>query len=235
KTFQEKSDGIFLALWAAFSLIFFTVSVNKLHNYILIAYPALAILIGNALCRSEISKRTVRNICIGVAVMESLALMYAMYFKITTSMPDLLGGCLVVFTTVLLIVKGNSLKKIVPLVMAKGLAVLLLFNLFVAGYASQIRPAYALVLQKVVAENSPIYFYKHGSEDVVFYASRCISTLETLDEVKRVAEEHNEFVLVCRAKYLKDLQGFGPDLVVPFNDISGRKRYMIEFGHPVSE
>jgi 4-amino-4-deoxy-L-arabinose transferase-like glycosyltransferase len=233
KTFQEKSDGIFLALWAAFALIFFTVSVNKLHNYILIAYPPIAILVGSALRHVEISKRTVRNMCIGLAVMESLALVYAMYYKIATSMSDLLGGCLVVFTTVLIIVKGDSLEKIIPLVIAKGLAVLLLFNLFVAGYASQIRPAYALVLHEVVAENSPIYFYKHGSEDVVFYADRCISTLETLEDVKRVAGEHNEFVVVCRAKYLNDLQGFGPDLVVPFNDISGRKRYMIEFDHPM--
>ena len=69
--------------------------------------------------------------------------------------------------------KGNHLEKMLSLVVAKGIAMLLMVNLFMTGYESRIKTASALLLLEVMYEKSPVYFYKKESEDVVFYANRC--------------------------------------------------------------
>lgn len=232
---REKSDELFFVFWAAFVLIFFSISSNKLHNYILIAYPPLAILIGSAIRQVRVFTKAVRNIYIGLALIEIPALMYVAYFEKTTFMPVLLGGCLVIFVSLLTIVKGNLFERTLSLVVAKGLAILLLLNLFVAGHGLQISPAYAFVLHEVISENRPIYFYKDGSEDIVFYANRCISELHTREELQEVIKEHNEMVLFARGKYLDELHGLNAEVIVPFRDIRGRERYILEFERPPTQ
>ncbi len=232
---REKSDELFFVFWAAFVLIFFSISSNKLHNYILIAYPPLALLIGSAIRQVRVFTKAVRNIYIGLALIEILALVTVAYLKISTFVPVLLAGCLVIFVSLLAVVKGNLFERTLSLVVAKGLAILLLLNLFVAGHGLQISPAYAFVLHEVISENSPIYFYKDGSEDIVFYANRCISELHSLEELKKVIQGHNEMVLFVRGKYLGELQGLNAEVIVPFNDIRGRERYILEFERPPTQ
>ncbi len=235
KIFRERSDELFFLFWAAFVLVFFSISSNKLHNYILIAYPPLAILMGSAIRKIRVFKKTVRNVSMVFALIEILALVYTAYFKITTFIPVLLGGCLVILVTLLTVVRGNLREKTLSLVIAKGLALLLLLNLFVAGHGHQISPAYAFILHEVISENSPIYFYKDGSEDIVFYANRCIRELHSREELREVIQEQSKMVLFVRGKYFDELQEFNTGLIVPFNDIRGRKRYIFEIERPAPQ
>lgn len=228
KVFQEKSDEIFFVFWALFVLIFFTVSVNKLHNYILIAYPPLAIIIGTSLVHMTFQRKSIRNIYIGVAIGEFAGLAYAAFHMNTLYTPVLLGGCLVVFVTVFAILKGDTFEKTFSFVITKGLVILLSVNLFMAGYELQLKPADAFMQLEVQFEKSPIYFYKEESEDIVFYANRCISIINTNEDLERVTQQHEEIMLFTKGKYLDDLKGLNTDFIVPFNDIHGHKRYLIE-------
>ena len=228
QVYKEKSDEIFFVFWAAFVFIFFSVSVNKLHNYILIAYPPLAIVIGHALRRMTFIRKSIRNIYACVAVIEILGLAYAAYYMKTVSVAVLLGGLFVFFITLFTIAKGDQLEKMLPLVVTKGMAILLMVNLFMAGYESRIKTASALVLLEVMFEKSPVYFYKRESEDIVFYANRCISKLNTREELEKVAQQYDEFVVFAREKDMHDFKGFKTDVIVPFDDISGGKRYLVE-------
>ena len=119
RIFKEKADELFFVFWAAFVLIFFSISSNKLHNYILSAYPPLAILIGSAIRQIRVFTKTVRNISIGLALIEILTLICVVYFEITTFLPVLLGGCLVIFVSLLTVVKGGLREKTLSLVVAK--------------------------------------------------------------------------------------------------------------------
>jgi 4-amino-4-deoxy-L-arabinose transferase-like glycosyltransferase len=235
RIFREKSDELLFVFWAAFVLVFFSISSNKLHNYILIAYPPLAILIGTAIRQTRVFKKTVRNIHIGFALAEILILIYVAYFKITTFMPVLLGGCLVIFVSLLTVVKGDLFERTLSLVVAKGLTILLLAGLFLAGRGYQISPAYAFIRHEVISENIPIYFYKDGSEDIVFYANRCISELHSREELREVIQQHSEMVLFVREKHMSELQEFTVGLTVPFNDMRGHKRYILEFERSTSQ
>ncbi len=229
KIFREKSDELFFVFWAVFVVLFFSISANKLHNYILIAYPPLAILIGSALRQMSVFKKTVRNSYRVFVLVEMLALAYVAYFTTMASRPILLGGCLVMFVSLLTAVKGDLRERILSLTVVKGLAILLVLNLFIAAHGYQISPVYAFVLHEVGSEKIPVYFYKDVSEDIVFYADRCISELHSPEEVREVIREQKEVVLIMRGKYLDELQQFKPDVIVPFHDIRGRDRYIFEF------
>jgi 4-amino-4-deoxy-L-arabinose transferase-like glycosyltransferase len=226
--FKEKSDELFFVFWAVFVFIFFSVSVNKLHNYILIAYPPIAIVIGHTLSRMTFVRKSTRVIYSCVAVIEVLGFVYAAFYMKNVPAAVLLGGAFVVFITFFTIVKGDRLEKMLPLVVAKGVAILLMVNLFMAAYEARIRTASALVILEAMFEKSPVYFYKRESEDIVFYANRCISKLRTKEELEKVIQQNDEIVLFAREKDMHDLKGFKTDVVVPFDDISGRKRYLVE-------
>ena len=92
QVFKEKTAEIFFVIWAVFVIIFFSISVNKLHNYVLIAYPPLAIIIGHALRRMTFIRKSTRNIYVGVAVAETSGLAYAAYYMKTLRRQVLLGG-----------------------------------------------------------------------------------------------------------------------------------------------
>lgn len=72
KRFQRQ--WLPLVLWALFVLIFFSLSYNKLHHYILFAYPPLAILIAHVL-----GERYLRNTIL-LSSVSLLLLTFSLYF-----------------------------------------------------------------------------------------------------------------------------------------------------------
>jgi len=228
KVYQDRSEEIFFVIWTLFVFVFFSVSVNKLHNYILIAYPPLAVLIGSSIRNMTFHRERLRHIYIGVFICEILGFFYAAFFMKAVSSAVLLGGFVIITVSGFIIFHGRSLERTLAMIVTKGLAILLLINLFMAGYESRIRPASALVLLEVMFEKSPIYFYKVESEDIVFYANRCITKLSTPEEVEKERRQFGEIVLFTDEKDLHELDELGLDLVVPFDDIEGRKRYLVE-------
>jgi 4-amino-4-deoxy-L-arabinose transferase-like glycosyltransferase len=225
---REKRKEIFLIVWLVSVLLFFSVSINKLHNYILIAYPPSAILLGRTLRNLTFIRKSTGKIFIAIAAGEFLGSV-GLFVYMRNISPALLAGCaVIVFISLVIALKGVSLNRVLTLVMAKGLVLLVIANLYIASYARQVQPSYSFLQAESLIEKDPIYFYRKDSEDIVFYAKQCVAGVKGREALEELSKRHPEFILLIREKDLWEIKGLNTEDIVPFDDIAGRKRYLIE-------
>ena len=79
KAVRERSDHLFLIIWAVFVLMFFSASDSKLIPYILPMFPAVALLIGESLASSKRNPGTM-NLKPGIYVFIGMALLLSLAF-----------------------------------------------------------------------------------------------------------------------------------------------------------
>ena len=235
---KKRNVEFFLFLWVLFVLLFFTISVNKLHNYILISYPAASVLLASAIMRtgSESGTRTTRYIFIASLVIEaSLVILIPVY--VTNYHPFLLIGALMLSAITFLILRSNAgTERTVQMIILKALVLLMMVTFYIASYQSVVRPAELFVmLESLTAEKDPVYFYRDESEDMVFYARQCIPTLKNRDEVDEIVHKKKEFILFVRQRHLKELRGLKIEEKLPYTDINGRKQYVVEIKSDFNE
>ncbi len=228
---KKRNVEFFLFLWVLFVLLFFTISVNKLHNYILISYPAASILLASTIMRadSESLSRTTRYIFIASLVIEaSLVILIPVYVK--HYHPFLLIGALMLSAITFLILRSNAdTERTVQMIILKALVLLTMVTFYMASYQSVVRPAeFFVMLESLTAEKDPVYFYRDKSEDMVFYARQCIPTLKNREEVEDIARKKKEFILFVPQRYLKELNGLNIEDKLPYTDIKGKKKYIVE-------
>ncbi len=228
--FKSRSAELFLFVWMFSVLLFFSLSVNKLHNYILIAYPPVAILTGLAIVRKVPSHTMVRTGFMVMALVE-LAAISISPFIMNDLHPFLpLGGILTLVLTVLITVNAGSSSRFIPLILIKALSLLLLVNFYMTTYENRVRPGEFYVMLETIygGEKTPIFFYKNTSEDLVFYAHRCITVLRSREEVERELRKVDEILLFVREKDMGDLEGFNIQEKIPFYDLGNRRRFILE-------
>jgi 4-amino-4-deoxy-L-arabinose transferase-like glycosyltransferase len=228
--FKSRTAELLLFVWMFSVLLFFSISVNKLHNYILIAYPPVAILTGLAIVRGLPSRRLVMSGFMIMALVE-LAAIAISPFLIDDLHPFLpLGGILTLVLTVLITVNAGNSSRFIPLILIKALSLLLLVNFFMTTYENRVRPGEFYVMLETIygEEKTPLFFYKTTSEDLVFYAHRCISVLRSREEVEKELHNTNELLLLVSEKDLGDLEGFNLQEKIPFFDLSNRRRFILE-------
>ncbi len=223
---EEKAARLF-AVWIVFVLLFFTVSANKLHNYILIAYPPAAILSGAAL---------VRRIPEPGLLAPGLIIAFAVEVAATLSIPLLIkdhypfmfiGGITTATITAFTLRNVTTPHRVFSLLITKALVLLLVTIFYMAEYEQKIRPAETFPVLNPTRE---IYFYKDESEDLVFYAGRCIRTIKERNEIDDLLSRERKLLLLIREKDLGDLKGYRIEERVPYVDIRGKKRFILGIG-----
>ena len=228
---KRKDFEYFLLIWVAFVLLFFTVSVNKLHNYILISYPAASILFASSIMIAEkdAKSRIRKYMLVGALVIEALVIfLIPQYVK--NYHPFLLIGAIMLFAISFIILRGGfEIERTVQWLILKSLVLLSMVTFYMASYQSIVKPAELFVmLESLTSEHDPVYFYKDESEDMVFYARQCIPTLENRKELDKIVREKKEIILFVRQGHLKELKGLKIEERLSFTDLNGKKQYVIE-------
>lgn len=224
---SSRSSEIFFVIWLLFPLLFFTISVNKLHNYILICYPAVAIISGNCLSRIEQISKTVKRLFIGVAIIEVCIFGFALYSLKYNRGLIITGGIIILLISTVMIFKATSIRRISILTALKGFCILLLVTGFSMTYKQNMNEAYARINYEANIEKEKIYFYKHHREDFIFYNNISVSCLENKKELKEIMDKYSEIVLILKDEDLKDFQEIPAKRILTFNDFIGNKTFSI--------
>jgi 4-amino-4-deoxy-L-arabinose transferase-like glycosyltransferase len=225
---REKRKELFLIIWVLFVLIFFGISANKLHNYVLIAYPPLAILFGQTLRNLSAVQKSGKSMFAVIAGAELLGLIVLLFSMRNIPAVIPAGGVALVFLSLATALRGTSFKKALPLTLAKGVILLVIANLYIATYDRQVQPSYSFLRAESLIEKDPVYFFRKDSEDIVFYSKQCVTAVKSREALEDLLKKHPEFILLIREKDLWEINGFYTEDVVPFDDIAGRKRYLVE-------
>jgi len=224
---RNKGKEIFFVIWALFPLLFFSVSVNKLHNYILISYPAVSVIFGNCLSRVEQIRIPVKRLYLGTIIVEAFLLILSFHYVKQSQSFFIAGGILILVISIIVIFRVRSIWQISILTMLNGFCVLLLLVVCFAAYKQSMNKAYAFINYEASIEKEKVFFYKTWREDFCFYANISIPYLQNKTEVKEILERQSEIVLIIKGEDLRDLQDIKKYDIGSFTDFSGNKSYSI--------
>ncbi len=226
---KSRQKELFFLFWIGFAFLFFTVSVNKLHNYILIVYPPVALILSKAIVDSEIRTKWIK-IGFLVSLIVEVGATFVMPFSVKEYYPFLfLGGISLIFLSLVIIRSSLTFKRLLSLTICKGLVMLLIFTFYIAEYKHGVRPAQLFIqIETKYGENDPVYFYRVVEQDLVYYSRQCIPTIQTLDELKEILKKKKEILLLARQGDLKELKKLKMDESIPFRDIKGRNMVAVE-------
>jgi 4-amino-4-deoxy-L-arabinose transferase-like glycosyltransferase len=225
--FRDKGTELFLFIWFAFVFLFFTISVNKLHNYILIAYPPVAILLGLHLTKPDIVTLSVKRLFAGLVIIELAAVLLMRFFIINISAGMLFTASIIPLISFIIFLKGDSSGKVCSLNLLKAICLLLIINLYFAGYAGKIEPAYEYAYKGSQSQKDSLYSYRKDREDFVFYAHACVSAIGDTKVLDDKLKEQGKLMLIAQERYMKELGHYSKDRVIPFEDIDGRRNYIM--------
>jgi len=224
---RNKGKEIFFVIWALFPLIFFSVSFNKLHNYILISYPAVSVIFGDCLSRIEYVSKTVKKLFLGAIIVEAFLLILSLYYLKHTYSFYTAGVMLILAISIIMILRATSVWRISIFTMLNGFCILLLLVVFFAADKQARKEAYACVNYEANIEKEKVFFYKTSREDFCFYDNISIPYLQNKIEIKELLKRHGEIVLIIKSEHVKDLQDIKKFNIGYFTDFSGDKSYSI--------
>jgi hypothetical protein len=225
--FQNKSKEIFFVIWALFPLLFFSISVNKLHNYILIAYPAVAIVVGDCLSKIGQIRIIVKRLYFGAIVAEACMLIISFHYVEHSRSFFVAGISVILLTSVIIIRSATSVWRISILTMLKGFCILLLLVVFFGDDNRGMLEAYASIHYEANIEKEKVFFYRTHREDFCFYNNIAIPYLCNKAAVREILKRRDEIVLIINDADLKDLQDTNNFRISSFADVFGQKRYSI--------
>jgi 4-amino-4-deoxy-L-arabinose transferase-like glycosyltransferase len=225
--FQNKSKEIFFVIWALFPLLFFSMSVNKLHNYILIAYPAAAIVVGDCLSKIGRVRILVKRLYFGAVVAEACLLIISFHYVEHSRGFFVVGISAILLTSVIIIRSAASMWRISILTMLKGFCILLLLVAFFGDDRRDIHGAYASIHYEADIEKEKVFFYRTRREDFCFYDNIAIPYLCNKAAVREILKRRDEIVLIINDDDLKDLRDTNNFRISSFADVFGQKKYSI--------
>lgn len=186
---------LFLLLWVAVVLLFFSVSQSKLPGYILPVFPALALLIGDALARSPESGLR-RQFLAGTAVLAACAIAVVLLFPgHAQSAPALYaryavwlagGGALMTLGLVAVWIALRRGARL-PACLAMAAGGLLLAQAVVTGHGA-LAPVnsgydFARSLRPLLAAGSRLYCVEMYDQTLTFYLQRTCTLVGYEDEM----------------------------------------------------
>jgi 4-amino-4-deoxy-L-arabinose transferase-like glycosyltransferase len=223
---RNKGKEIFFIIWALFPLLFFSISVNKLHNYILISYPAVAIMLADCLSKIEIPGKAVRRFYIAVAIAETcMLILYMPYLKNRSFI--IVGVVLILFVSATVIFKGTSIFRISVFTMLKAFCMLLIVIALWKTNNRSLNEAYAITNYEANIERWKIFSYRNQREDFSFYENRYIPYLRNKADLEEVLQRHNKLVLIIKDEDLKDIRDIDQQKITSFDDFLKKETYSI--------
>lgn len=225
--FQNKGKEIFFVIWALFPLLFFSISVNKLHNYILITYPAVSIMFANCLSKVEQIRITVKRFYWGIAIVEACVFISSLHYVKHVQGFFVAGGALILLISMIMIGRVTSVWRICTFTMLKGFCILLLLVVFFAADKRSMSEAYAFINYETNIEKEKVFFYRTHREDFCFYNNISIPYLNNKTEVKEILKRQNEIVLIVKDDDLKDLQDTRRYYISTFTNFFDNRNYSI--------
>jgi 4-amino-4-deoxy-L-arabinose transferase-like glycosyltransferase len=210
---------IFLACWAGFWITFFSGASTKLPNYILPAYPAVALLIAHGLvawqtAAAPVITRAVRYgtfallgvgvvLLIAVPIATSLFLPQETWLVILGMMP-LVGG--------LLAWRALRRERHGRLIRIYSVTAVLLATTIVGiapAYVSKYQdgPHFGALARQLAADRpTELATYDYFAPTLVFYAQTPVTKLRKPHDIPKYFDEHPQGLLLTRADRLEDLQ-----------------------------
>lgn len=227
---RQRGSELFFLIWFAFPFLFFTISFNKLHNYILIVYPAVAVLLARIINRAGPVCSSARRLFLASAAVEALAIPLALSHFATNSQAIIAGGIVLLTVSFAIVFSGTTSRRTVGFLMVKGLIVLIVMLELLGTYAKDMGKAYALVNHELAAANATVMFYQKPRYDFWFYSDAFFPTVWSTKEVERIVEDHKEVVLIVRQEDEYSLGEMAKWALTSFNDLEGHKWEVIKVG-----
>jgi 4-amino-4-deoxy-L-arabinose transferase-like glycosyltransferase len=225
--FQNKGKEFFFLIWAIFPLLFFSISVNKLHHYIFIVYPAVSIMIGDCLSKVGQIKVTVKRLYFVAIVIEACVFIFSFHYVKHLQGFFVTGGAIILLISMIMMCSATSVWRISILTLLKGFCIFLLIIVFFAAHKHGMLAAYDSINYEAKIEKENIFFYKLEREDFCFYNNIPIPFLRNKTAVKELLKRHDEIVLIIENKDLEDLRDIAKFNVSSFTDILGNKKYSV--------
>lgn len=221
---RQRGSELFFLLWFAFPFLFFTISFNKLHNYILIVYPAISVLLAKiihdkmgSVCLSA------RRLFLASAIVETLAIPIALSHFATNRGAIIAGGVVLIILSLVIVYFRTVSDRTFGLLMVKGLAVLMVMLAVLSTYAKDLEKAYAVVNHELSEAKASVMFYQKTRYDFWFYSDAFFPTVWSPQEVQRAAEGNVEVVLIVRQVDEHSLGDMTRLPLTSFTDIDGYK------------
>lgn len=197
----------FLFWWIVFVFLFFSISKNKLHHYIIIIHPALAVLMGISYYKQE-NKNLFSNIVLVCLLIIEISLFFLRH-KIKPDLNINILKLLLFFpiSTFFIIIVNNLFNR--KFTFIANILIFFILNCLILSYSKEIREK-ALSNYEIIKNyrNQRILTYKKDAEDINFYADVCTSKLESLTEINEMLKEKIPFILIVHEKYLKELDDY---------------------------
>lgn len=195
----------FLCWWAVFVFLLFSLSKNKLHHYIIIMHPPLAILMALAYQKIRGEKLFSNIIIFLMIICELLLLIFSEKFTVGFDYDLILVLITLPFFTLILLVINNFLGKHITFYF--NLLFFLIFSMFITSYAAFIKqqsiPQYTII--KNFMKDKKLYSYKRNSEDINFYVNTCTEKLDSIDDVEKKLKTEKNVLLIVHEKHLPEL------------------------------
>jgi len=207
----SRHGDLLLACWAGTFIVFFSIARTKLPNYVLPAYPAVALLLGafaDAFVRAaEIPQRRgfrVGMACLGL-VGVGMLIGVPIASRIVLPGEALLGLIGVIPLAAAIAVSCLAARDARPQAMAVFTALTVLFTAtFIAYGAWRVdrhkndRPMMAQIREQVGSDPVRIASYRHFNSTYVFYAERQVDEIGNLDQLRHYLQSGQPTYLLVR-------------------------------------
>lgn len=219
----------FLLWWAVFVFIFFSLSKNKLHHYIIIMHPPISILM--AICFEKLEgKRLFSNVILIILfVTETLFLFLGkgVYKGFDYNLTPLLT--FMSLSTLTLMIVNNLAKKEVAFYL--NIVFFFVLTLFLMHYGETIKERsmrqYEII--KGTLGNRKLYSYKRNSEDINFYVNTCTEKIDSLSELETLIKKDGNFYLIVHEKHLKEFSHLNYSIVAKTTTFKNIGWYILAF------
>lgn len=225
---RQRSTELFFLIWIAFPLLFFSASVNKMHNYILIVYPAVALLLARTLTMMKSIGAPARRSLLVLIVAELISVFFALSRFSNHKTALITGGVLMLTMSAAVLLSGVTVRRAVSLLLAKGFMLLIVILAFLRPYGKEMEKAYSSVNLERASDNVSVFFYKEPRYDFWFYSDSFFPTIKSEGELNKLIETHKEIVLIIKSEYKQSIRLPDERLLTSFNDLGDQKWEVIE-------
>lgn len=219
----------FLSWWAVFVFMLFSLSKNKLHHYIIIMHPPIAILMALAYQKIKGKKLFSNIIIVLMLISELLLLFFSKKFTVGFDYQLTIVLSTLLFCTLILLITNNFFAKHITFFI--NVFLFFLFTVLVINYASFIKEQnmHQYTIIKNSLKDNKLYSYKRNSEDINFYVNTCTEKLDSLDDVEKKLKSERDLILIVHHKHLSEFQNFKYKIVAKTITLKNISWYVIQF------
>lgn len=227
---QQSDFESFLRWWAIFVLLFFSLSKNKLHHYIIIIHPAVSVLMAVYLDQLK-EKKIFSNILLIIMIIFEL-LVLLLGDKIIAEIHYPIREVLLtsIIFSLIIIISNNYFKNSFTffLNITKVLTICLIFIIYTKSLKDNIYNGMASAKAEIV-KGHKVYTYARAAEDINFYLNICTEKVENNSELDALIAKGKTFLLTVRKKNLSNLKGYNYRFLCTIPSFKAKDRYLLIF------